>query len=122
MIVDDGPSIRYMLCRVLVDEDYAVLSAAEGREGLKMAAANEIDLVLLDLKMPGMNGPESAAAIGAIAPRPAGHYYHDMAAPADGERSGWRQRVVAETAGFSRAAGDDKKIDGPSRRLKIDCD
>ena len=59
LIVDDDPSIRYMLSRVLMDEGYGVQSAANGREGLTTAAANDIDLVLLDLKMPGMTGQET---------------------------------------------------------------
>jgi CheY-like chemotaxis protein len=68
LIVDDDPSIRYMLCRVLVDEAYAVLTAADGREGLKMAAAEEIDLVLLDLKMPAMNGAETLRQLALLRP------------------------------------------------------
>jgi len=68
LIVDDDPSIRYMLTRVLLDEDYAVLAAADGREGLKTAAANEIDLVLLDLKMPGLNGRETLRELALLRP------------------------------------------------------
>jgi CheY-like chemotaxis protein len=37
LIVDDDPSIRYMLSRVLLDEGYNVLSAANGRQGLELA-------------------------------------------------------------------------------------
>jgi DNA-binding response OmpR family regulator len=59
LIVDDDPSIRYMLSRVLIGEGYAALAAANGRDGLKIAVDNEVDLVLLDLKMPGMNGQET---------------------------------------------------------------
>jgi CheY-like chemotaxis protein len=68
LIVDDDPSIRYMLSRVLLDEDYAVLSAADGREGLQLAAAKEVDLVLLDLKMPGMNGLETVRQLALLRP------------------------------------------------------
>ena len=68
LIVDDDPSIRYMLTRVLLDEDYAVLSAANGREGLNMAGANEVDLVLLDLKMPGLNGQETLQELAVLRP------------------------------------------------------
>jgi two-component system, response regulator, stage 0 sporulation protein F len=58
LIVDDDPSIRYMLGRILLDEGYDALAAANGRESLQIAAEEEVDLVLLDLKMPGMNGQE----------------------------------------------------------------
>jgi len=59
LIVDDDPSIRYMLSRVLLDEGYNVLSAAKGRQGLELAFTGQTDLVLLDWKMPGLNGEET---------------------------------------------------------------
>jgi len=68
LIVDDDPSIRYMLSRVLLDEGYEALSAANGREGLKIAASQEVDLVLLDLKMPGMNGQETLHELAFLRP------------------------------------------------------
>jgi CheY-like chemotaxis protein len=68
LIVDDDPSIRYMLGRVLLDEGYEVLAAAHGREGLKIAAAQEVDLVLLDWKMPGLNGQETLKELAVLRP------------------------------------------------------
>jgi CheY-like chemotaxis protein len=59
LIVDDDPSIRYMLGRVLMGEGYEVLAAANGNDGLQIAQEREIDLVLLDLKMPGKSGQET---------------------------------------------------------------
>jgi two-component system, response regulator, stage 0 sporulation protein F len=59
LIVDDDPSIRYMLGRILQDEGHDVVAAASGREGLMTLEANAVDLVLLDLKMPGMSGQET---------------------------------------------------------------
>jgi CheY-like chemotaxis protein len=68
LIVDDDPSIRYMLGRVLMDEGYDVLSASHGREGLKITAAQEVDLVLLDWKMPGLNGQETLKELALLHP------------------------------------------------------
>jgi len=68
LIVDDDPSIRYMLGRILRDEGYDALAAADGREGLKIAADGEVDLVLLDLKMPGMNGQETLKQLAVLRP------------------------------------------------------
>jgi two-component system response regulator (stage 0 sporulation protein F) len=68
LIVDDDPSIRYMLSRILYDEGYEALSAANGREGLKTAVAYEVDLVLLDLKMPGLNGQETLQELALLRP------------------------------------------------------
>jgi DNA-binding response OmpR family regulator len=56
LLVDDDPSVREMIGRVLVDEGYLVLRAANGAEALRIAAANHIDLVLLDLNMPVQGG------------------------------------------------------------------
>ena len=68
LIVDDDPSIRYMLGRILQDEGYDTLTAASGGEGLTTAAAHEVDLVLLDLKMPGMNGQEALKELNVLRP------------------------------------------------------
>jgi CheY-like chemotaxis protein len=59
LIIDDDVSIRHMLGRVLVGEGYAVVSAANGEAGLEIARNGGIDLVLLDLKMPGIGGQET---------------------------------------------------------------
>jgi DNA-binding response OmpR family regulator len=56
LLVDDDPAVREMVGRVLTEEAYLVLSAANGPEALAIASANRIDLVLLDLNMPLQNG------------------------------------------------------------------
>jgi CheY-like chemotaxis protein len=68
LIVDDDPSIRHMLGRVLRDEGYEAPAAASGGEALQMVAAQEVDLVLLDLKMPGMNGQETLKGLNLLRP------------------------------------------------------
>ena len=56
LLVDDDPSVREMIGRVLAEEGYLVLRAADGFEAIKVASGNSIDLVLLDLNMPGKGG------------------------------------------------------------------
>jgi CheY-like chemotaxis protein len=56
LVVDDDSPVREMLSRVLAGEGYGVLAAANGAEALEIAAAKKIDLVLLDLNMPGQSG------------------------------------------------------------------
>ncbi len=56
LVVDDDPSVRGMLARVLVGESYLVWSAGNGAEALEIAAGVQIDLVLLDLNMPVKSG------------------------------------------------------------------
>ena len=54
--MDDDQTIRKMVARVLTEENYIVLQAANGQEALDLALATELDFVLLDLKLPGKSG------------------------------------------------------------------
>jgi CheY-like chemotaxis protein len=56
LLVDDDPSVREMLSRVLADEGYFVRAVSNGQEALEVATAKPVDLVLLDLNMPGLGG------------------------------------------------------------------
>jgi len=56
LVVDDDSSVREMLTRVLVGEGYLVWAAADGTAALEITAATKVDLVLLDLNMPGKSG------------------------------------------------------------------
>ena len=58
LVVDDEESIRTLLGRVLTGAGYSVLSAANGREAMDKVAEQGIDVVLLDMKMPGPSGME----------------------------------------------------------------
>ncbi|HEX4858595.1 MAG TPA: response regulator [Usitatibacteraceae bacterium] len=56
LTVDDSPSIRQMLAYVLSSNGYHVLEASDGEEGLALAKANQVDLVLTDQNMPKIDG------------------------------------------------------------------
>ena len=56
LVVDDDPSVRTMLKRVLAGEGYRVRSAANGAAALQVANSAPPDLVLLDVKLPEENG------------------------------------------------------------------
>jgi two-component system response regulator PilR (NtrC family) len=56
LVVDDEPSMREFLEIMLVQEGYQVSTASTGEEGVKMYRLTEPDLVLTDVKMPGMSG------------------------------------------------------------------
>ena len=56
LIIDDDDQIRKMYELFLEGEGFAVLSAANGEEGLKTFWKNEVDLVITDLFMPGIDG------------------------------------------------------------------
>jgi two-component system response regulator HydG len=56
LIVDDEPAARSGLSRLLVGEGYSVETADGGAAALELASARPPDLVVTDLKMPGMDG------------------------------------------------------------------
>lgn len=63
LITDDRAGIRSLLKEVLQESGYEVLTAAGGQEGIKIVQENTIDIVLLDMKMPGMDGLETLRLI-----------------------------------------------------------
>jgi len=58
LIIDDEESIRDSCSQIVTKAGYAVETAANGGEGIEKIKTNLPDLVLVDLKMPGMNGME----------------------------------------------------------------
>jgi DNA-binding response OmpR family regulator len=56
LAVDDDPSTRTMLCDYLSKQDYDVVTATNGKEMRGLLEGGDIDLVLLDVKMPGEDG------------------------------------------------------------------
>jgi DNA-binding response OmpR family regulator len=56
LIIDDNAMNRDMLSRRLEREGYEILCAANGREGLDAVGNSDIDLILLDILMPEMDG------------------------------------------------------------------
>ena len=63
LIVDDEPSILQSLGGLLSDEGFAVTTAVNGYEALKIIEAESPDLVLLDIWMPGIDGIETLQEI-----------------------------------------------------------
>jgi two-component system cell cycle sensor histidine kinase/response regulator CckA len=70
LIVDDEPTIRILLEDVLKEMGYRVVPAAGGAEALSYYAekGDGVDLVILDMAMPGMNGKETFERLKAIDP------------------------------------------------------
>ncbi len=56
LIIDDEKSVREVLRDILEDEDYKVLEAPDGIEGLKMMKGEAVDLVFLDIWLPLRGG------------------------------------------------------------------
>jgi two-component system nitrogen regulation response regulator NtrX len=58
LVIDDEAAIRDSLRMILEYEDYQFVGAASGQEGIALVQRDRPDLVLLDIKMPGMDGLE----------------------------------------------------------------
>ena len=58
LVIDDQPANRRLLDAVLAPRGYRVITASSGEEGLSILADGDVDLVLLDVVMPGMDGHE----------------------------------------------------------------
>jgi two-component system nitrogen regulation response regulator NtrX len=70
LVVDDDPDIRSALRMILEYEGYTVAEAADGQQALSELDANPAAVVLLDIKMPGMDGLEVLDRIVARDPAP----------------------------------------------------
>jgi DNA-binding response OmpR family regulator len=94
LVVDDDDAIRAFVAMALADEGYAVREARDGREALAAAAADQPCAILLDMRMPTMDGWAFAAAYRARTDRPAPLVC--MTAAADVARRG--AEIAAEAA------------------------
>jgi len=56
LVVDDDSSLRLLYTKELTDEGYEVESASSGREAIAKIAERRPDVVVLDIKMEGMDG------------------------------------------------------------------
>jgi CheY-like chemotaxis protein len=55
LIVDDEPAVRQLVRRIL-SKEYAVLEAQDGAEALNMARSHKLDIILMDMMMPKVDG------------------------------------------------------------------
>jgi nitrogen regulation protein NR(I) len=69
LIIDDDDQLRISFERLLKEEGYGVRTAASGEAGIRMIADAIPDLVLLDVRLPGMNGLEAFKQIHRIEPK-----------------------------------------------------
>lgn len=56
LVIDDERNMRWVLERALTKAGYDVVTAARGEQALQQFARHAVDLVMLDLKLPGMDG------------------------------------------------------------------
>src|SRR6202022_2390482 len=63
LIVDDEPGIRESLASILREEGYVVDAVGSAEEALERVASGELELILLDVWLPGMDGLEALSRI-----------------------------------------------------------
>ncbi|MHB1296593.1 MAG: response regulator transcription factor [Anaerolineae bacterium] len=66
LVIDDDPAYVGVLCAYLEQEGYTAIAASAAREGLDLADREHPDLVLLDVRMPDMDGLETCRALRGI--------------------------------------------------------
>ena len=68
LLVDDEPNYLIVLSELLIDSGHEVFTAASGEEALAQARSSDLDVVVTDMQMPGMDGMALLAAIKEINP------------------------------------------------------
>ena len=70
LVVEDDPANRLLACRVLAENGYCVVEAVDGPAALEAFAGHTIDLVVLDLGLPGLDGLDVLARLRALSETP----------------------------------------------------
>ena len=68
LVVDDDRAFQGMLVEALTDKGYDVDTASTAEEGIKKAGAKSFDLILHDIKLPGMSGLDALPHLADVAP------------------------------------------------------
>lgn len=58
LVVDDEPEVTFALEAFFMDKGYKMMTALDGLQAMRLLRQHPVDLVLLDMKMPGVNGVE----------------------------------------------------------------
>src|SRR3979409_356189 len=60
LLTDDEPDLREVVAETLAEAGYAVLTATDGHDAVRVLADNWVNLLITDVKMPGIDGFELA--------------------------------------------------------------
>lgn len=97
LVVDDQPAIRQLLSETLESSGCEVVPAANGYEAIEIVQKNKPNLILLDLKMPGLSGLETLREINRFSPDVPVILitaYGELPDPREAERMGVRCLII----------------------------
>ncbi|MEN6451951.1 MAG: response regulator [Thermoguttaceae bacterium] len=105
LFVDDDRIFRELCKQVFQEEGYRVILAEDGEEALHAAGVERVDVAVLDVRMPGMDGLELAQELNSVAPSLPLIFYtaNDDMCAADG-RSRYGAACVDKNTGFTELA------------------
>jgi CheY-like chemotaxis protein len=63
LIIDDEKDIRFLICSYFQELNYQTIEAEDGNSGINLFIKEKPDIVLCDLRMPGINGLEVIKSI-----------------------------------------------------------
>ena len=69
LIIDDDDQLRKSFEKLLIEEGYDVHTAVSGESGIKTVEGQTVDLVIVDVRLPGINGLETFARIHGLEPK-----------------------------------------------------
>jgi DNA-binding response OmpR family regulator len=58
LVIDDDPEMLHLLEAMIPAQAYEILGARDGEQGLSLVETEQPDIILLDLMLPGISGPE----------------------------------------------------------------
>jgi CheY-like chemotaxis protein len=111
LVIDDESDVLRYLGALLRDEGYEVVTASDGKEGLRLARSCRPDAITLDITMPGMTGLQVFAQI-----RSDPSLRDTPVIVVSGVMEG--RRILAEGPGAPPAAYVDKPVD-PEKLLSV---
>jgi two-component system, cell cycle sensor histidine kinase and response regulator CckA len=125
LLAEDHESIREMARQTLVSLGYRVLSAANGEEALKLCGQETPALAILDVIMPKLGGPATAARLTALFPDlqiiiTSGYSAEGDKAPAPGDKTRYLQKPYSPTTlgRFIRESLDQSSAAGARKNTK----
>ena len=69
LIADDDPILREVVVNILQEPGYMVVSAADGYEAIRILAGRHVDLMIADVRMPGLDGMQLGLQAKVMRPR-----------------------------------------------------